>query len=35
VRGAYIVIERQRAAAFGYEDPIQPSLEATHDNYNR
>ncbi len=35
VRGAYIVIERQRAASLGYEDPIQPSLEDTHNNYNR
>lgn len=35
VRGAYIIIEQKRAASLGYEDPIQPSLEATHVSYDR
>ena len=34
VRGAYMVIERARAAEKQYEDPIYESLERTHDNYN-
>ena len=34
VRGAYMVIERARAAEKQYEDPIYESLEKTHDNYN-
>jgi len=35
VRGAYMVLERERAARKGYPDPIMPTLQATHDNYNR
>jgi len=34
VRGAYLVAERQRAREHGYEDPTQPSLEATHACYD-
>ena len=35
VRGAYMVVERARAAERGYESPIWDSLQETHDNYNR
>eukprot|EP00035_Acanthoeca_spectabilis_P005835 m.117864 g.117864 ORF g.117864 m.117864 type:complete len:612 (-) comp13213_c1_seq2:1523-3358(-) len=34
VRGAYIIQERKRAKAMGYEDPTCPTLEATHANYD-
>jgi len=35
VRGAYMVVERARAQALGYDSPIQDTLQATHDNYDR
>ena len=35
VRGAYIVQERQRAEDMGYSDPICPTMQDTHDNYDR
>ncbi|KAL1530017.1 hypothetical protein AB1Y20_000942 [Prymnesium parvum] len=35
VRGAYMVHERERAKKRGYPDPIQPTVQATHDSYNR
>jgi hypothetical protein len=35
VRGAYMVVERARAAERGHESPIWDSLQETHDNYNR
>lgn len=35
VRGAYMNLERRRAAARGYESPIWDTLQDTHDNYNR
>ena len=35
VRGAYMHLERDRAAEMGYPSPIQDSLEDTHCNYNR
>ena len=34
VRGAYMEKERDRAAEKNYPDPIQPTKEATDDNYN-
>lgn len=34
VRGAYMVMERQRAAAAGLPDIIFPTIEDTHANYN-
>ena len=34
VRGAYMVLERQRAIDLGYEDPIHNTLQDTHENYN-
>lgn len=34
VRGAYMVLERQRAETLGYTSPIHNSLEDTHRNYS-
>lgn len=34
VRGAYMEKERDRAAKMGYPSPIQPTKQATDDNYN-
>ncbi len=34
VRGAYMEKERERAAQMGYPSPIQPTKEASDDNYN-
>lgn len=35
VRGAYMVIERERAAEEKYPSPILDTIEQTHINYNR
>jgi proline dehydrogenase len=34
VRGAYMVLERERAANLSLDDPIHSSLDDTHNNYN-
>ncbi|EGC33044.1 hypothetical protein DICPUDRAFT_37322 [Dictyostelium purpureum] len=34
VRGAYMVTESERANKLHYENPIQPTLQDTHNNYN-
>lgn len=34
VRGAYMVQEAKRALDLGYDNPVQPSLEATHQAYD-
>lgn len=34
VRGAYMELERNRAKELDIPDPIHPTLQATHDNYN-
>ncbi len=35
VRGAYMETERTRAASMGYESPIQPSKQATDEDFNK
>ena len=35
VRGAYMHLERDRAAQMGYPSPFHDTLQDTHDNYNR
>lgn len=34
VRGAYMVLERQRAQDLGYPSPIHDTVADTHANYN-
>lgn len=34
VRGAYMVLERNRAEELTIDDPINPTIAATHENYN-
>ena len=34
VRGAYVSLERARAAKLGYESPIWDNIQQTHSNYN-
>ncbi|KAJ3128379.1 hypothetical protein HK098_004626 [Nowakowskiella sp. JEL0407] len=34
VRGAYMVSERKRAQEMGYSDPVNPTLDKTHEKYN-
>ncbi len=35
VRGAYMVLERERASKSGHPSPIHETIEDTHLNYNR
>lgn len=35
VRGAYVKLERARAARLGYESPIWDTIEQTHINYDQ
>ena len=35
VRGAYMVLERERASKAGIPSPIHDTIEDTHMNYNR
>ncbi len=35
VRGAYMYLERERAAKKGYPSPIWPTIEQTHANFDR
>jgi hypothetical protein len=35
VRGAYVKLERARAAELGYESPIWENIQGTHTNFDR
>lgn len=35
VRGAYMVLERQRAAKLNYPSPILDTIEETHESYDK